>query len=290
MNLDVFALPELAPRDGYDLFICIDVLRATTTITTALANGAQRVIPFATVDETFAARDELLTRYVSLKDKILLGGERKGLPLQGFDLGNSPELYQRGTVEGKTLLFTTTNGTKTILHSSESDLKKEEMEGSGPNPPKMRKHREEMRKDLEADQRTGEVCLASFINSQTVADYVLRSGFDKTAILCAGTESKFTEEDLLLAGRLVDLIASSCDCRKNVQAEDVLNRWRGFVLRSIERSGQEIDPDLLLQMLEESRGGQNLLRIGLKKDIAYAAKVDSCPVLPICHNGEIILK
>lgn len=285
MKLDVFALPELAPCNGYDVFLCIDVLRATTTITTALFAGAERVIPFADVDETFAAREELLARYPFMAGNILLGGERNGLPIKGFDLGNSPDLYKANSVSGKTLLFTTTNGTKTILHSAGS----ESFRSSFSNQKKNNIEGKEQVKE-EIGQESGEIRLASFLNSKALADYVCASSFERVAILCAGTEGKYTEEDLLLAGRLVDLISMNCDCRRNFQAEDVFERWRKLTVRSIEKSGKETDSDLLLEALEASRGGQNLIRIGLKKDIAFAARIDSCPVLPIYRRGEIILK
>lgn len=285
MNLDVFALPELAPRDGYDIFLCIDVLRATTTITAALSAGAERVIPFADVDETFAAREELLKRYSFMTGNILLGGERKGLPIKGFDLGNSPDLYRPEQVSGKTLLFTTTNGTKTILHSAGTDSFRSSLSDAKKDSPA--DHDKEKKG---AGRESGEIRLASFLNAKALADYVSASSFERIAILCAGTEGKYTEEDLLLAGRLVDLLAMNSDYRRNFQAEDVLERWRKLTVQSIEKSGREVDPDLLLDALESSRGGQNLVRLGLKKDIAFAAKMDSCPILPIYRRGEIVLK
>ena len=76
-RLDVYALPELAPElppDGAS--VAIDVLRATTTIATALASGAEKVVPFRTVDETFAAKKAILESRPDAAGRILLGGER----------------------------------------------------------------------------------------------------------------------------------------------------------------------------------------------------------------------
>jgi 2-phosphosulfolactate phosphatase len=86
--------------------IVIDVLRASTTIATALANGASHVIPLDTVE---AARDRQ-----ARQPELLLCGERDAHPLPGFDLGNSPREYTRERVEGKGLILTTTNGTKAL--------------------------------------------------------------------------------------------------------------------------------------------------------------------------------
>ncbi len=106
--VDVALLPAEMDRinaDGY-LAVVIDVLRATTTIVTALANGAARVIPIATVE---AAR----SRHAREPD-LLLGGERGAHPLPGFDLGNSPREYTKERIEGKGLILTTTNGTRAM--------------------------------------------------------------------------------------------------------------------------------------------------------------------------------
>ncbi len=89
--------------------IVIDVLRASTTMVQALASGARAVVPFADVDEvvTTAARYE--------RRDVCLTGERKSLPIPGFDGGNSPAAMTPALVQGKTVLMTTTNGTGTLL-------------------------------------------------------------------------------------------------------------------------------------------------------------------------------
>ncbi len=86
--------------------VVIDVLRATTTITTALANGAEAVIPFADLEECRAYREK--------EPEVLLGGERESVKPPGFDLGNSPLEYTAERVFGRRIAYTTTNGTRTI--------------------------------------------------------------------------------------------------------------------------------------------------------------------------------
>jgi 2-phosphosulfolactate phosphatase len=84
----------------------IDVIRATSTIVTALAHGAAGVRPVASVDEAFALKMRDL--------ETLLAGERGGQALPGFDLGNSPEDFTSERVEGRSIILTTTNGTQAL--------------------------------------------------------------------------------------------------------------------------------------------------------------------------------
>ena len=95
--------------------VVIDVLRATSVITTALENGAREVIPVKTVEEAqslFVASDAATT---------LRGGERNALKIDGFELGNSPLEYKKKSVEDKTLILTTTNGSKAINNVNGAD-------------------------------------------------------------------------------------------------------------------------------------------------------------------------
>ena len=109
-------LPRLTTPDALvgATVIVIDVLRATTTITAALAAGAERVIPCGELDDARRVREELAGGRPPVS--ALLGGERGGLPIAGFDLGNSPAEYTPERVAGRTIAFTTTNGTQAMLH------------------------------------------------------------------------------------------------------------------------------------------------------------------------------
>lgn len=108
MHVDVVLGPgeleggELSGR----VAVVIDVLRATTTITSALENGAVAVIPFADLEECRAYREK--------EPEVLLGGERKSVKPPGFDLGNSPCEYTAERVFGRRIAYTTTNGTRAI--------------------------------------------------------------------------------------------------------------------------------------------------------------------------------
>ncbi|MBR4750228.1 MAG: 2-phosphosulfolactate phosphatase [Thermoguttaceae bacterium] len=242
-KIDVYPLPDLAPELPINgVSVAVDVLRATTTIATALAAGAEKVVPFETVEETLEAKRVFLARRPEDRDRVKLGGERNAVPIDGFDFGNSPNQYVPDALAGKTLLFTTTNGTRAILSCR------------------------------------GTVLLAAFVNANAVVERILREESDVVSIVCAGTDGQYTEEDLLLAGLLVDrLTLRSSDYALNVQAEVSREQWRR----------QRSTP--LVELLKASRGGQNLRKAKLLRDVADAAKLDSLDVVPEFRVGEIKL-
>jgi 2-phosphosulfolactate phosphatase len=113
MNIEVFFSPsqvdELFLRDKN--VIVIDVLRASTTIATALMNGAREIIPVSTVESAVKISGNLFG------DVVLRGGERNGKMIEGFNLGNSPAEYTAEAVKGKSIIFCTTNGSSAIVKS-----------------------------------------------------------------------------------------------------------------------------------------------------------------------------
>lgn len=163
----VFGVQQLAPSDVQGRVVAvIDVLRASTSIAAALANGARAVIPLETPEEV-VNRSRQFDRA-----EVRLAGERKMLMVPGFDLGNSPLEYTREAVEGKTILLSTTNGTGVL----------------GP-----------------ALQGARDVVIASYVNftaAATMLRAALRGGADIT-IVCAGRERQFSLEDAACAGRYV---------------------------------------------------------------------------------------
>lgn len=171
MRIDVFfGAHAIGPADVHGRVVAvIDVLRASTTIAVALANGARAVIPFD-------SSEEAVTRSKSLeRADVRLAGERKMLPIPGFDLGNSPVEFTRDAVEGKTVLFTTTNGTGALR----------ELQGAR------------------------DVVVASYVNLSAVLAMLraaARGGTD-VAIICAGRERQFALEDAACAGRYASGIA-----------------------------------------------------------------------------------
>ena len=106
MNIEVCYSPQSYPlfHNPQSIVVVIDVLRATSAITTAFYNGVLRMIPVATVEEAAEYR----------KQGFLVAAERNGEMVEGFDLGNSPFGYMNKKVKGKTIAITTTNGTQAI--------------------------------------------------------------------------------------------------------------------------------------------------------------------------------
>jgi 2-phosphosulfolactate phosphatase len=113
VRLDVAFTPaEVRGPLGDKAVVVIDVLRATSTITEALVNGARSILPVSSVEDAARTAERLG------RDAVLLCGERDTQPISGFHLGNSPLEFTRERVGGKTRVMTTTNGTVALLAGS----------------------------------------------------------------------------------------------------------------------------------------------------------------------------
>lgn len=109
INVEFLARDAVKAVKRGDLIIIVDVLRCSSTIVTALANGAKAVIPVKTLGEARGKRLE--------NPHYVLAGERGGLKPRGFDLGNSPLEYTRERVFGRIIVLTTTSGTRALIYS-----------------------------------------------------------------------------------------------------------------------------------------------------------------------------
>jgi 2-phosphosulfolactate phosphatase len=181
VRLDVFFTPsQVKPADTAGRLVAIvDVLRASTTVATALGNGAKTVIPLEGADEVIFRSKEFA------RSQILLAGEQKMLPITGFDIGNSPQAFTPEAVEGKTILITTTNGTRALL----------------------------------GVQGARDIVIASYVNFTAVLALMKVAASSNTdiAIICAGEEGSFTLEDAACAGRYVRAIPKRAE---SVQVND----------------------------------------------------------------------
>jgi 2-phosphosulfolactate phosphatase len=179
VRLDVFFTPnQVKPAETAGrLVLIVDVLRASTTVATALGNGAKTVIPVEGADEVISRSKEFA------RSQILLAGEQKMHPIAGFDIGNSPQSFTPAVVEGKTILITTTNGTRTLL----------------------------------GVQNARDIVIASYVNFSAVLALmkVAASSSTDVAIICAGEEGSFTLEDSACAGRYVRAIPKRADIQTN---------------------------------------------------------------------------
>ena len=144
----------------------IDVLRATSAICTAFHNGAERLIPVVNIDE---ARKYKSKGYI-------VGAERGGKIVDGFDVGNSPFSFMGDHIKGKTIVLTTTNGTQAIASA----------------------------------QNAYKVVIASFLNLDAVCNWLYEQNRE-IVLLCAGWNEQFNLEDTLLAGAIVEQLSKKSD-------------------------------------------------------------------------------
>lgn len=150
--------------------VVVDILRATSCMTTAFAHGIGGIVPYAALADCLASKT----------NGYLIAGERDGRKVDGFDLGNSPFEYMDGLIKGKTIGFTTTNGTQAIAKSKGAQ----------------------------------EIIIGSFLNLSAVVDYLRKVSTD-ILVVCSGWKGKVNLEDTLFAGALVERLKdhfdSACD-------------------------------------------------------------------------------
>jgi 2-phosphosulfolactate phosphatase len=242
-------LPELTTPEELagGMVVVIDVLRASTTITHALAAGAKEVVPCLEIDDARQAAAQLPA------GQAVLGGERKGLPIEGFDLGNSPQDYTQERVGGKTVVFTTTNGTKAMLRC----------------------------------RQASQVVIGSFVNFLAICRAITESAAP-IHLLCAGTGGRITREDAALAGSIAFMLhfTDRGHYEFNDQAAIALETGRQTVGVAVATKDQQLGIDCAYQTLKDSQGGRNLKRIGLERDIMEAAQIDRFSLVPTLDLAE----
>lgn len=162
MRVDVSLIPgEVAAKDVSNAVVfVIDVLRASSTVATALANSCEEVIPAESIEEAIT----IASGYG--RPDYVLGGERRGLAVDGFDLGNSPAEYSRARVSGRKVILATTNGTRAVKQYGGAR----------------------------------EIVIACFLNAQAVLSAVAAADDRDVLLLCAGQDGRFSIEDALCAG------------------------------------------------------------------------------------------
>jgi len=170
----------------------------------------------------------------------LLAGEREGLPIDGFDLGNSPASFTPEICRGKTLVMTTTNGTRAILAS------------------------------LDAER----VVIGAFANF--AATVQLLHVQDRDAhVVCAGTDGLISYEDTLLAGAFAQHLKDMGAVLSNDEAEIAAGVWSKIHNSLWLKSGdRDAESNPLVRYLARGRGGRRVLELGLAADIEDAAQLN----------------
>jgi 2-phosphosulfolactate phosphatase len=143
--------------------VVIDILRATSSICVALAHGVECIVPVATVEESQSYRQQ----------GYLIGAERNGEMLDGFDLGNSPFSYMTDQVKGRKIALTTTNGTQAVNAARDAKM----------------------------------LVAGSFLNLEVLSEW-LRIQELNVLLLCSGWKNSFNLEDTLFAGAIAQQIKS----------------------------------------------------------------------------------
>ncbi len=165
MKVDVLWTPseleELPVSDR--TAVVIDVLRAGTTVANAIHNGARAIVPADSTEEAIRIANSLG------RDRVLLCGERQGVRIEGFDLGNSPSEFTAELVGDRTIVMTTTNGTRALIGV--------------------------------AGAKT--VFMGALVNLTAVARQ-LKRGESNPLIVCSGREGRVSADDALCAGLLVE--------------------------------------------------------------------------------------
>ena len=198
MRIDVAATPDGLDPVGVveSTVLVIDVLRASTCIVTALANGCAAIVPVASPEEA--------RRRAATLDGSLIAGERRGEPLEGFDLGNSPLEFTRGRVGGRTIVMTTSNGTRALV----------------------------------AARPAAAVGVAAFINHAAATTWALARERN-VLLLCAGERGARSLEDYVCAGMLVErLVAADPTAQPSGEAERALGAARPYG-KEVGRLGQD---------------------------------------------------
>ncbi len=231
--------------------VIIDILRASSTIITALHNGAKRVIPCGTSDEARKIREP------SQADAVLLGGERGGVLIEGFDCGNSPTEYAPHRVAGKTIAFTTTNGTQALLKSAAAET----------------------------------ILIGAFINRQAVVDR-LYADQRPAHLVCAGTDGEITGEDVLFAGAVVEALQlMEEETHSNAQrwllndcARIAQSFWRQSVGDTSIADGVGKLSARIESAMRVTHGGHNLCDLGYDNDIRLCSAVDCINRVPVLNR------
>ncbi len=249
VQLEVAFLPaELegkSPKDS--LAVLIDVIRATTTMVTAMAHGCAYILPVLHVEEAFQRKHDY-----NDSSSLLLGGERGGKRVKGFDLGNSPGEYTHERVSNKGLVFSTTNGTRTFL----------------------------------ALNGASEILIGAFVNISAMCEYIIKQCQPSSSatnqsksvlIACSGVKNTFSLEDTVCAGMLVTRLT-----RRFPEMSKTTSATSAEILYHHYASD-------LLRMLQISDGGKRLIPIGLGDDLPQCAEVDKYDLVPKLVDGKIIV-
>jgi 2-phosphosulfolactate phosphatase len=226
--------------------VVIDVIRATSTIVEALANGARAIYPTLSTDEAIRLANSLG------REETLLCGERKGVKVEGFDLGNSPGEFTRDRVRGKGLVMSTTNGTRALL----------------------------------AAQGAERILAGALLNLSAVARAL--EGARDVTLVCAGKEDRFSMDDALCAGLILQVLLEGGKRDGKAGADPgSAEPQMDDASRAAMALARAQPPDE--ELLRKTAAGAALAAVGLEDDLAVCAEQDRHALVPEMHDRMIRL-
>ena len=249
----LFTPADFAGLSGRDLSratcVVFDVLRATSSMLTALAHGAEAIVPVASIPEALAIKQA--------RPEVLLAGERDGVRILGhltdgveFDFGNSPREFTPERVRGQTIAWTTTNGTRA----------------------------------LRACARAQTVLVGGFLNLQAVTDWLRQQRPSEILLVCSGTFEETATEDILAAGALCDRLGpvslewgdASFIAWKAFRQSLTEGQGRGVVSGpATALSAREVSEALCRELALSSKNARRLLaRPALAADVPFCVDLD----------------
>lgn len=232
MQLEVCLSPSMfhnyAKKDS--IAVVVDIFRASSAIATAFDNGVEKIIPVGTLDE---ARE--------YKNKgFLIAAERDGIVLDFADFGNSPYNFIGEHLEGKTIVYSTTNGTQAINSASVCE----------------------------------QVVIGAFINHSAVCNWLVQQKRD-VIILCAGWKDRFSYEDSVYAGAMVETLIETgrfeTICDSALATQDL---WK-------------LAKTDLMEYKEKFAHRHRLKRLKLDDVVEYCLSFDKIDVVPVFENSVI---
>ncbi len=233
-SIEVCFSPVLYPyilNDNNYIVVIIDILRASTAICTAFQNGVDKIIPVASIEEAKEYKDKGFT----------VAAERNGIKIDFADFGNSPFNFTPEKVKGKSIVYSTTNGTQAI--KTVKDCK--------------------------------DVVIGCFINLSYLAKW-LREQNRNVLILCSGWKQKFSLEDTVCAGALIEELLKHPDyiihCDSATASLDLWsiakNDLRGYMNKALHR--------------------HRLQKLGLDDVLEYSFTLNTVNVIPKMENGALV--
>ncbi len=244
MRLDVVWAPsELDKIQVHErVAVLVDVLRAGTSVAAAIHSGARAVVPAESIEEAVRIANSLG------RDEVLLCGERQGVRIEGFGLGNSPSEFATPAVQNRTIVMTTTNGTRTLASLTGARA----------------------------------VYIAALVNLSVVAK-ALAAAQQDTLIVCAGRDGRVSVEDALCAG----LIIAACSKKPGRGSASRPRPDLGDGAVAAWALARQHSP-VSAEFLRATQAGRALETIGHGADIELCSRIDSIPELPVLRDRQIV--